>query len=294
MTSIKMPSKEEPIPSLPTSGSTRQRPPSYEFNPSLTALRDPECEDTSSTGISIRMTGMFHIIFGIATVLAGIIAISIECRLSYYAVPVWAGVLCYITTGIIGIRAYYKKMTKGMTTSYMVMCTCSSILSGVVFVMYINVALEESYAYTCFSDHFCRTQRVRTIVDIVIVLLSFCELAVAITGASLTCCRICDCCKPKNAVNMVYYNNQSGRVIPHFAGAPSGQTMMVQAGTYQPPEMTPSQMVAAPHPTDAAEMTGVVVTTQSSPIHTTTGSFISGITDPTPPIASGGEGEIQL
>lgn len=39
------------------------------------------------------MTGILHLIFGLATILAGVIAISIECRLSYYAVPVWAGVL---------------------------------------------------------------------------------------------------------------------------------------------------------------------------------------------------------
>eukprot|EP00057_Strongylocentrotus_purpuratus_P027020 XP_011681494.1 PREDICTED: uncharacterized protein LOC105446411 [Strongylocentrotus purpuratus] len=299
MTSVVMETKEQPSAPHPGPhpgpGSTRTRPPSYEFDTPLTA-RDTEGDDTSSTGISIRMTGILHLIFGLATILAGVIAISIECRLSYYAVPVWAGVLCYVTTGIIGIRAYYKKMTKGMTTSYMVMCMCSSILSGVVFVMYVNVALEENYAYSCFSHDFCRTQRIRTIVDIVVVLLSFCELAVAITGASLTCCRICQCCKPKpSAVNMVYYNNQpgGGQAIPQYAGASSGQTMMVQAATYQPRDATPPQMVPAPQPDDAAQMTGVVVT-RSSPIRTATGSFISDTVDPTPPMASGGEEKTPL
>lgn len=69
--------------------------------------------------------------------------------------------------------------------------------------------------------------------------------------------------------------------------------MMVQAATYQPREATPPQMVSAPQPDDAAQMTGVVVT-RSSPIRTTTGSFISDTVDPTPPMASGGEEKIPL
>ncbi|XP_072171131.1 uncharacterized protein [Diadema setosum] len=240
-----------------------QRPPSYASN----AFEATE-EEKDSRGISVRTTGILHVVLGLTMVVIGIVAAFLQCYLSYYIVPVWSGLLFFSSTGIVGIKTFHSKMSKGMVISYLVMCVCAAITAGAMFVMYILVTLHESYSIYCYSQDTCYRMRVRVLINMMIIVLSFLEVVVAITGSGLACCRTCPtpCCRTAqpSSVNMVYYNNpaeenkscpqyEGNQACPQFisSGSLHGQPMMIQGGG--------SPFSYAQGPTELSTMTTRVV-----------------------------------
>ncbi|XP_071495127.1 uncharacterized protein [Diadema antillarum] len=176
-----------------------------------------------------RVTGILHAVAGAICIALGIGTIVVRSNGFFVGIPIWSGLLIFVSTGILGMVYHCKPKNRCIAISYLVMSVISAVLAAAFFFTFIGFATTEYYNcyygypyYDYHTSYNCRTPLwVKHLLDGLLALVFFLEIGCGVTSASVACFKVCRCCRPcckcceEGPVQetMVYYAPQ-GSAVP--------------------------------------------------------------------------------
>ncbi|XP_063954831.1 uncharacterized protein LOC135153912 [Lytechinus pictus] len=177
---------------------------------------------------SARVTGWIQLSCAIAAFAINVVELLLGSTVSIVGTGIWAGLLFFLPTGILGIVS--KNKSTCMIIAYMVMSIISAVVGFVVFCMGITAASVSGYQtcsfigiWNCGYD----VQRARIAFDVFLVFTGLVELVVAIVAACYCCAGVC-CGRTNNTSTMVYQHSNNVTPVVMMVPAhaqPAGQPM---------------------------------------------------------------------
>ncbi|XP_041476547.1 uncharacterized protein LOC121424793 [Lytechinus variegatus] len=199
------------------------------YNSTTTAAREANSNNGNRiyrgcVSRAFQVTGILHIVAGALSIVFGIAAIVLKAFASYVAIPIWGGLLIYITTGCLGVSNFCKPKSKKIVIAYLVMSTISAIFAFLMIITFGIFLASDDNSWDIFICHplplsYCESNSwSRMLIDGLLIFISFLEVACGATSASMACYKACKCCRrccractddPGNS-NMVYFAANMG------------------------------------------------------------------------------------
>eukprot|EP00057_Strongylocentrotus_purpuratus_P009816 XP_011664290.1 PREDICTED: uncharacterized protein LOC100890142 [Strongylocentrotus purpuratus] len=190
-------------------------------------------------GAAGRATGWLQLALGIGSIVVAIAELVLHTGVGYAAIGIWASVLFYIPTGILGICS--KQKNSCVIIGYLTMCIITAI---VAFIQMIAGAIgagiisnHYGYYYYYGYDRGLRGGRIAS--DSLLAILGLIEMIVAIV-ASAYCCGGMACGYSSSQTTTTVYTQQNTPMV-----VTTGQYTQ-PAGIVQPPPAYNAQQTYPP------------------------------------------------
>eukprot|EP00057_Strongylocentrotus_purpuratus_P008233 XP_011662707.1 PREDICTED: uncharacterized protein LOC105437609 [Strongylocentrotus purpuratus] len=206
----------------------------YVHQPAPVSFANTVQNPNSSSGVSQkfngaagRATGWLQLSLGIGSIVVAIAEFVLGTELCYVSIGIWASVLFYIPTGILGICSM-KKNTRVIIGYLTMSIITANVAIAQLIVGTIGALLTSQYGYYFGSDY-----REQGIVDggitsdSLLAILGLIEMVVAIV-ASAYCCRGMACCHSSSptTTTMQVTSDMQAPSYPTHPGVPD-QTVYV-------------------------------------------------------------------
>nr|XP_054754154.1 uncharacterized protein LOC129260137 [Lytechinus pictus] len=226
------------------------------YNSTTTAAREANLNNGNNriyrgcVSRAFQVTGILHIVAGALSIVFGIAAIVLKAFASYVAIPIWGGLLIYITTGCLGVSNFCKPKSKKIVIAYLVMSTISAIFAFLMIITFGIFLASDDNSWEMFICHplnesNCESQSwSRMLIDGLLIFISFLEVVCGATSASMACYKACKCCRrccrackddPGNT-NMVYFAaNMGGTPMMAIPNTQCSRPIYVPSGNASQP-----------------------------------------------------------
>ncbi|XP_063970913.1 uncharacterized protein LOC129282882 isoform X2 [Lytechinus pictus] len=150
-----------------------------------------------------KITSIIHLTSGIALVILGIAAAATRAMWSFYAAPIWCGILFFIVPGIVGLCAAQQRKHH-LTAAYIgLSATCSLISFGLFFLYCFIISIERTLGHSFYTycnplyflEFDCPSSVAgRMVIEVLIALISLMTFFASIFGTLFGSCFNCTCC----------------------------------------------------------------------------------------------------
>lgn len=197
----------------------------------------------------VLIVGIVTLVFGALSVILGIIAIVTDSKLYGSGVGIWIGLLFYVTTGAIGIKAGLAK-TRSCLTTFMILSIITVSIGCFIMMAVTAAGVDQSNGYCDFFFFNCNNGNGLTTslaVNSAMLGLTFAVAVLCIVGSAMACHVTC-CSRGPGAMvvqvrgrpiatrtTTISAHSQpvpmhQSQVVPQY-----GQTMMYTTPVQQPP-----------------------------------------------------------
>nr|XP_054752496.1 uncharacterized protein LOC129258051 [Lytechinus pictus] len=164
-------------------------------------------------GAAGRATGWLQLFLGIGSIVVAIAEIVLGTGVGFTGMGIWASVLFYIPTGILGICTYQKNNC--VIIAYLTMCIISAVCA---FIQMVAGSISSSITsgLSCYIYEYCGGSILagRVASDALLAVLGVIEMVVAIVGSAYCCGGMaCAHSSPTTTTTTVYTQQAAPMVV---------------------------------------------------------------------------------